>query len=63
MKKNKSQGLLIVAAGIALSLVSVFGYDLGIARSPSFGAFQIAGTLVGVILIIWGLTRVLGKKS
>ncbi len=60
MKKDKIIAIACIAAGLFLILGSFFGYELGLAVRESFGAFQLAGMLVGVFLAVWG-TRELIK--
>lgn len=62
MKNPKTIALLYTIVGIALALVSIYGYDLGIARRETFGAFQWAGTLFGIALTIFGLLRLMKNK-
>lgn len=62
MKNPKTIALLYLIAGLVIALVSYFGYELGIAVRETFGAFQMAGTLLGIVLFIIGLTRLLKKK-
>ena len=62
MANEKMKFILMIVAGVALALVSIYGYQLGIARSESFGAFQLGGTLVGIGLAVYGVLKV-GKKG
>ena len=62
MTSQKQKGILIAVAGIAISLVSIFGYDLGIARNPSFGALQWAGTIIGAAMAVFGIYYLARKQ-
>ncbi len=57
MKRVKTLGFLLIAAGLLVATVSLFGYELGVAEQESFGAFQLAGMLAGLGLAIWGLLQ------
>ena len=57
MRNNKILGITIAALGLALLLFSIFLDDIGIGRTPGFGLGQIAGTIVGAALYIYGLFR------
>lgn len=57
MRNPKTKAVLIAILGLILALVSIYGYDLGIARRETFGAFQWAGTILGVVLLIYGILR------
>lgn len=61
MKNPKTTALLYTLTGLVLSLTSIYGYDLGIARRETFGALQWAGTLFGIALTIFGLLRLMKK--
>ncbi len=63
MKNPKTIAIIYVIAGIILALVSIFGYELGIAIRESFGAFQMAGTLLGIVLLVMGLMRLMKKEK
>ena len=55
MKGKKILGTLLIAAGLLVAVISLFGYELGVAEQESFGAFQLAGLLAGLGLATWGL--------
>lgn len=55
MKKQKTFGSLLIASGLLVTAISLFGYELGVAEQESFGAFQLAGMLVGLGVASWGL--------
>ena len=57
MSRNKKPGILLIAAGLLVAAISLFGYELGLAEQESFGAFQLAGMLAGLGLATWGLFR------
>lgn len=66
MKNKKTIGILYLIVGLVLFFVSVYGYQLGIARHESFGAFQWAGTIIGIVVAVWGiikLKRSFGKQE
>jgi len=63
MKNPKITAIIYVIVGLVIALVSLFGYELGIARYESFGAFQMAGTLLGIVLLVLGLIRLMKKKQ
>ncbi len=63
MKNPKTIGIIFVIVGLVIALVSLFGYELGIARYESFGAFQMGGTLLGIVLLVLGLIRLMKKSN
>ncbi len=63
MKNPKTIAFLYLIAGLVIALVSYFGYELGIAVRETFGAFQIAGTLLGIVLLVLGLIRLIKKPA
>ncbi len=63
MNKQKGLGILMVVIGLVIALVSLFGYELGIAEMESFGAFQMGGTLVGILLLALGLLRLMDREK
>ncbi len=62
MKNKKTSGIIIAIAGLAILLISIFGYELGVARNPSFGALQITGTILGAVILIYGLVNAFKKN-
>jgi hypothetical protein len=58
MGGKKAIGIVVLVVGIIVLLVSVFAYPIGLG-GPGFGPKQIAGTIVGAIVAIVGLTLVL----
>lgn len=63
MKNPKTIAIVYIIAGLIIALVSIFGYELRIARYESFGAFQMAGTLLGIVLLVLGLVRLMKKPA
>ncbi len=59
MKNQKTLAIVYVIVGLVLSVVSIFGYELGLAHRPEFGSYQWAGTLFGIVLLIFGLFRLM----
>jgi len=55
-----SKVLLLI--GIIVLLLSLLADVLGIGFSPGFGAVQITGTILGIILIIVAVKKLYGKK-
>jgi preprotein translocase subunit SecD len=46
---------LILAAGILLALAALFADLVGVGGTPGFGLMQIAGVVVGLVLVVVGL--------
>lgn len=61
MKISKTIAILLVIVGLVLFFVSIYGYQLGIARNESFGAFQWSGTIIGALVAIFGIYRLTKK--
>ena len=55
MKRNKTAGIVLLAAGIVIVIVSVAADCIGMGAFPGFGYKQIIGTLVGIVMIVVGL--------
>jgi hypothetical protein len=56
MGARKTIGIVLLVVGIIVLLVSLFADTLGLGgSSPVFGPYQIAGTIVGVIVALVGL--------
>jgi len=55
MKRNKTTGMVLCAAGIVVVLISVAADCIGMGAFPGFGYKQIIGTLVGIVMIVVGL--------
>ncbi len=63
MKNQRTVAVVYVAIGLVLSVLSIYGYELGLAHRPEFGKYQWAGTLFGILLLIFGLFRLMrGSK-
>ena len=58
MDAKKIAGIILLVVGIVILAISVFAYPLGLG-GPAFGPKQIAGTVVGAIVIIVGLALTL----
>ena len=56
MKGNKTTGMVLLVAGIVVVLVSVTADCIGMGGFPGFGYKQITGTILGIVMIIVGLT-------
>jgi hypothetical protein len=61
MNKNKMTGIIYLIVGLILLLLSIFLDDIGIGRTPGFGLGQIAGTVVGSVLVIYGIIKAIKK--
>ena len=55
MKRDKTTGIVLIVAGIAVVIVSVAADSIGMGAFPGFGYKQIIGTLVGIVMIVAGL--------
>lgn len=62
MYRKKIIPIIMIAIGLALFFVSVYGYNLGIARHETFGAFQWTGTIVGAVVFFLGVFRLMSRK-
>ena len=63
MQQKKSVGILLAVIGIALLVIAVLADPLGIGAQPGFGYKQIAGTVVGAIVLACGLILLGAKES
>jgi hypothetical protein len=61
MKGLKVVGIVLLALGVLVVLVSVLADPIGLGGSPGFGFKQIVGTVAGAIAAIVGLILVLRK--
>ncbi|MDR4987663.1 MAG: hypothetical protein RG741_02340 [Bacteroidales bacterium] len=61
MKNKKNIHAILILCGLLLFFVSVFGYPLGIAHRPAFGAFQILGTVTGAVIVVYSIFQMLKK--
>jgi hypothetical protein len=61
MDKNKRTGIIYLFVGLILLLLSIFLDDIGIGLTDGFGLGQIAGTVVGSVLIIYGIIKAIKK--
>jgi len=59
MASKKTVGLVLLIVGIVVLIVSVAGDVIGLGGSPGFGYKQIAGTVVGAIVVIVGVILML----
>lgn len=57
------KGKILLIAGIIILLVSVLLDYIGIGSKPGFGAVQIAGTLLGLVLILLGVRGLRPRKK
>lgn len=61
MKGLKVVGIVLLALGVLVVLVSVLADPIGLGGSTGFGFKQIVGTVAGAIAAIVGLILVLRK--
>jgi len=61
MGSKKTVGIVLLAVGIVILLVSLVADPIGIGGSPSFGHDQIVGATVGAIVTVVGLVLTLKK--
>ena len=59
---KKNLGLLAAAIGVLIALVSALADQLGLGETSGFGPSQILGTIIGVLMLVVGLTILLGAK-
>jgi hypothetical protein len=57
---GKTAGIVVLVVGIVVLLLSLLAYPIGIG-GPTFGPYQIAGTIVGAVLAVIGLVLTLRK--
>ena len=60
MGGKKTAGIVLLVVGIVVLLLSLLAYPLGIG-GPTFGPYQIAGTVAGAIVTVVGLVLTLKK--
>ncbi len=61
MRGKKIAGIVLLVVGIPILVLSV-GFDImGFGGYPGFGAYQIGGTIVGVIVTIVGVVLTFKK--
>ena len=60
---NKTIGILLIALGIIIVLVSLVADSLGIGNQMGIGWTQLLGAAIGVIMAIVGVWMVLRKSS
>jgi hypothetical protein len=58
----KKGGIVLLVVGIIVLVVSLLLDVIGIGSTPGFGWYQIAGTIVGIIVAIVGGV-LMGKKQ
>jgi hypothetical protein len=61
MGGKKTVGLVVLVVGIVVLLLSLVADPIGIGGHPGFGAYQIAGTIVGAIVTVVGLVLTLKR--
>jgi hypothetical protein len=52
---GKTAGLVLVAAGVVLFVLSAFAEPLGLGNDDGFGLKQVAGMIVGGVIVALGL--------
>ena len=55
MKATRIVGTILLVLGVIILLLFATADLLGIGENPSFGVWQIAGTIVGAVVAIIGL--------
>jgi len=58
---SKTAGIVLLAVGIVILVLSLLADPIGLGRAPSFGSDQIVGTIAGAIATIVGLVLTLRK--
>ncbi|HET8632285.1 MAG TPA: hypothetical protein VFL91_33065 [Thermomicrobiales bacterium] len=53
--RMRTIAIVLMVAGVALILVSVFARRLGLGPSPGFGWKKLSGTVLGVALVVAGV--------
>ena len=53
---------ILLIAGIIILLLSLLTDVIGIGREPGFGLIQIAGTIIGLIMIIVAIRKIKKKN-
>lgn len=54
---GKNLAVVMILAGLILTLVSVFAEQLGLGRGQGFGYRQMTGTIVGALILLIGLVK------
>lgn len=54
MGNKKTTGIILLAAGVVLLIVSITADMIGIGARPGFGYKQTVGTIAGIIVAIVG---------
>lgn len=59
MGSKRIAGIILLVAGVIVVILSLAADTIGIGGMPSFGPYQIAGTVAGVVAVVLGaiLTR------
>ena len=53
---NRTIGIILIAAGVVIALVSLLADSLGISSSVGvFGTLQVIGTVVGIVIAVIGV--------
>jgi hypothetical protein len=63
MNSRKIMSIILRVVGIAVFIFSAAVDRIGIGRYPGFGTYQIAGIVLGVILVIAGLVSLSKKQA
>lgn len=53
---------ILLIAGIIILLLSLLTDVIGIGREPGFGLIQIAGTIIGLVMIIIAIRKIKKKN-
>ena len=61
MGSKKTAGIVLLAVGIVVLLLSLVADAIGIGGSPGFGRDQILGTIAGAVVTVVGLVMTLKK--
>ena len=63
---KRTIGIILVVLGLALAVLSLVADQLGVGGTPGIGLRQIAGAIVGVVIVAsgiwWGWYRSVQKK-
>ncbi len=61
---NRRMSVVLIVVGIVIVALSAFGDSLGFGASSDFGWKQVAGVVVGAVLVVAGVvTRALGGRT
>jgi len=55
MKGKRTTGMVLLVAGVLILIISAAADYIAMGAFPGFGYKQIAGTIVGVVMIVVGL--------